>query len=105
MTILNRMNDIGFELMASFDTYLQAAEHAIANFTGEDDINTDVIELVAEMAKQAIEQANIGNFIYARALIEGASTYVQADLDELELNDWVGEMDNQLEEYGIGSFL
>jgi hypothetical protein len=105
MTIQDRMNDVGFEFDTEWATYTQATEHAIANFTGEDDIDPDVVELVAGMAKQAVEQAIIGNFIYARALVEGASAYVQTDLDELELNDWVGEVDTQLEEYGIGSFL
>ena len=105
MTIQDRMNDVAFEFVTDWETYLQATEHAIANFAGDDDIDPDVVELVAGMGKQAVEQANIHNFTYARALIEGASTYVQTDLDELELNDWVSEMDNQFEEYGIGSFL
>jgi hypothetical protein len=84
---------------------LSAAEHAIANFTGEDDVDPNVVELVAGLAKQAVEEANNGRFSYARDLVEKASTYVQTDLDELEMNDWVGEVDTQLEEYGIGNVL
>jgi hypothetical protein len=88
-----------------FQTYLDACEHAIANFTGSDDIDSDVVQLVADLARQAVAQAEQGNYSYAESLIEKASTYVQTDLDEQELVDWLGEMDTQLDEYGIGSFL
>ncbi len=91
--------------MTDFQTYLDACEHAIANFTGSDDIDPDVVEMVADLARQAVDQAEQGNYTYAENLIEKASTYVQSDLDEQELVDWVGEVDTQLDEYGIGSFL
>ena len=104
MTIQDRMNDVGFELVTDFDTYLQATEHAIANFTGDDDIDPDVIELVAGLGRQAIELADEGKFAQALMLVEKASTFVQVDLDELEMADWIGELDNQFEDYGIGSF-
>ncbi len=87
------------------ETLYEAVEHAIANFTGSDDIDEAVVELVASLAAQAVEEAVAGRYGYAQDLIEKASTYVQTDLDELELQDWVGEMDTQLEEYGIGGFL
>jgi hypothetical protein len=63
------------------------------------------VELVADFARQAVTEAKGGRYSYAENLVEKASTYVQADLDELELVDWVGEMDTQLDEYGIGGFL
>ena len=88
-----------------YQTYLDACEHAIANFTGSDDIDPDTVELVAELAVQAMRAALQNQFTYAESLIEKASTYVQVDLDEEELVDWVGEVDTQLNEYGIGSFL
>jgi DNA-binding SARP family transcriptional activator len=91
--------------MTDLTELFAAVEHAIANFTGEDDIDTDVVELVAGLVKEAVEEADAGRLSYARNLVEKASTYVQTDLDELEMNDWVGEVDTQLEEYGIGCVL
>jgi hypothetical protein len=89
----------------SLEDLYAAAEHAIANFSGEEEIDQDTIELVAGLAKQAVDEATAGNYSYARDLVEKASTYVLTDLDDLQMNDWICEVDNQLEEYGIGSFL
>ncbi len=91
--------------MTNLTDLYAAVEHAIANFSGEEEIDPDVVELVADLAKQAVDEATVGNYSYARDLVEKASTYVLTDLDELETNDWVCEVDNQLEEYGVGSFL
>jgi hypothetical protein len=98
------MNDVGFEFDTEWATYTQACEHAIANFTGDDEIDPDVIELVADLAMQAIKEAEEGHYAHALMLAEKASTFVQVDLDELEMTDWIGELDTQLEEYGLGSF-
>ena len=92
-------------IMTDLTDLFAAMEHAIANFTGEDDIDPATIELVAGLVLQAVTEANAGRLSYALNLVEKASTYVQTDLDELEMNDWVGEVDTQLEEYGIGNVL
>jgi hypothetical protein len=99
------MNDVGFVFVTDFDTYLEATEHAIANFTGTDDIDPDVVELVASLGKQAVEQAEARNYRYAIDLAEKASTFVQVDLTDLEMQDWVGELNQQFEDYSIGGFL
>ena len=91
--------------MITLTDLYSAVEHAIANFSGDEEIDSDVVELVADLATQAIDEATAGNYTYARDLAEKASIYVQADLDDLELNDWVCELDDQLEEYGLGGFL
>jgi hypothetical protein len=104
MTIQDRMNDVGFEFDTEWATYTQATEHAIANFTGDDEIDPDVVELVADLGRQAIQLADEGKYAQALMLVEKASTFVQVDLDELEMTDWIGELDTQLEEYGLGSF-
>ncbi len=98
------MNDVGFEFDTEWATYTQATEHAIANFTGDDEIDPDVVELVADLGRQAIQLADEGKYAQALMLVEKASTFVQVDLDELEMTDWIGELDTQLEEYGLGSF-
>ena len=105
MTLQERMNDVGFVFVTDFDTYLEATEHAIANFTGTDDIDPDVVELVAYLGQEAVECAKAGNYRHAIDLAEKASTFVQVDLTDLEMQDWVGELDTQYEEYGIGSFI
>lgn len=105
MTIQDRMNDVGFVFVTDWDTYLKATEKAIANFTGDDDVDPVVVELVADLGRQAVEQAEAGNFRYAVQLAEKASTFVQVDLTDLEMQDWVGELNQQFEDYSIGSFL
>jgi hypothetical protein len=82
-----------------FETYLEAAEHALANYLGTDDLNEATIELVADCARQAV--AALPNWTYFRDLLEKASTYVQVDMDELEMQDFTGELETQLEDYGI----
>ena len=85
--------------MDNFTTYLNAAEHALANFLCTDDLDQDMIELVADCMRQAI--AVVPNWSYFQSLLEKSSTYVQADLNELEMADYVGELEAQLEEYGL----
>lgn len=104
MTIQDRMNDVGFVFVTDWDTYLKATEKAIANFTGDDDVDPVVVELVADLGRQAVEQAEAGNYRYAIDLAEKASTFVQVDLTDLEMQDWVGELDAQYEEHGLGDF-
>ena len=107
MTIQDRMNDVEFELLQDddFQVYCNACEHAIANFTGDDDIDPTVVELVAQLAMLAMDEVKKGDHKRAEGLIEKAATFVQADLDEGELCDWVGEMDTQLNDYGLVGFL
>jgi hypothetical protein len=80
-----------------FDLLYQAVEHALANFTGEDDIDETIIELVAHRIDEHLERTgDVSDDVLA-----STSTYVQTDLDEETLNDYVGELEEQLEAYGI----
>ena len=87
--------------MIDLEALYEAVEQALANFTGGDEIDEDVIELVADLSRQAVEAARDEQWGYFNDLLEKSSMYVQADLDELELQDYVGELEQQLEEYGI----
>lgn len=79
--------------------YYAAAEHALANFLGTDDLDQDMIELVGDCCYQAVQQ--LPNATYFENLLEKASTYVRADMNELELQDFVGELEEQLEAYEL----
>jgi len=85
--------------MENFTTYYDAAEEALANWLGIDDINEDTVNLVANYMVQAV--AALPDWSYYQSLLEKASHYVQTDLTELELTDFVGELETQLEEYGL----
>lgn len=85
--------------MDNYTTYYDAAEHALANFLGTDDLDQDMIELVGDCARQAV--AALPNWSYFTNLLEKSSSYVQTDLDEDELRDYVGELEEQLEAYGL----
>jgi hypothetical protein len=84
--------------MANFE-YYNAAEHALANFLGTDDLDQDMIELVGDCAYEAVQK--LPNWEYFSNLLEKASTYVRTDMNELELQDFVGELEEQLEAYEL----
>jgi hypothetical protein len=79
--------------------FYNAAEHALANFLGSDDLNQDMIELVGDCMYEACQA--IPNWRYFNDILEKASTYVRADMNDLELQDFVGELEEQLEAYGL----
>jgi hypothetical protein len=85
--------------MDNYTTYYDATEHALANFLGTDDLDQEVINLVADCARQAV--AALPDWTYFTNLLEKSSTYVQTDLDEGEMRDYVGELEEQLEAYGL----
>ena len=85
--------------MENYTTYYDAAEHSLANFLGTDDIDQNIINLVADCCVQAI--AALPDWSYFNSLLEKSSTYVQCDLTELEMADYVGELEVQLEDYGL----
>jgi hypothetical protein len=85
--------------MDNYSTYYAAAEHALANFLCTDDLDEDLINLVANCCVQAI--AALPNWTYFNDLLEKSSSYVQTDLDECELIDYVGELETQLGDYGL----
>jgi len=85
--------------MDNLSTYYVAVENALANYFGVDEINEETVELVADCCIQAV--AALPNWSYYQSLLEKASTYCQTDLDELELTDFVSELETQLEEYGL----
>ena len=95
---LSRRADSRYSKNMENDFY-NAAEHALANFLGTDDIDQDVIELVGDCAYQAVQV--LPNWTYFHDLLEKASTYVRADMDELEMQDFVGELEEQLEAYDL----
>lgn len=74
-----------------------AVTDALANFTGEDNIDPNITELVAHRVAKALSAANEGNWREFTMWLESSSTYVQSDLDELALQDYVGELETQLE--------
>jgi hypothetical protein len=80
-----------------------AVETAIANFLGNDDFDERVTEVVATRVAQALDLVAEYGFIGARfdTILESTSTYVLTDLSKDELADWVGELETQLEEFGL----
>jgi hypothetical protein len=87
--------------MKNYSTYYAAAELALANFLDADvdDVDQDMINLVANCCVQAIEV--LPNWSYFNDLLEKSSTYVQCDLNEVEMSEYVGELELQLEESGL----
>ena len=85
--------------MENYTTYYDATEHALANFLGTDDIDQTIINLVADCCVQAVDV--LPDWSYFNSLLEKSSTYVQCDLNELEMADYVGELEVQLEDYGL----
>jgi hypothetical protein len=85
--------------MENYSTYYDATEHALANFLCTDDLSEDMINLVANCCVQAI--AALPNWTYFNDLLEKSSSYVRCDMDELEMADYVGELEEQLGDYGL----
>jgi len=85
--------------MDNYTTYYDVAEHSLANFLGTDDLDQDMIELVGDCARQAV--AALPNWSYFTNLLEKSASYVRCDMDELEMQDYVGELEEQLEAYGL----
>jgi hypothetical protein len=85
--------------MENYSTYYDATEHALANFLGTDELDQDMINLVANCCVEAIEV--LPNWSYFNDLLEKSSTYVQCDLNEVEMSEYVGELEMQLEESGL----
>lgn len=79
--------------------FYNAAEHALANFLGTDDIDQDVVEMVGDCAYQAVQV--LPDWNYFTSLLEKSSTYVRADMSLEELHDYVAELEEQLEAYGL----
>jgi hypothetical protein len=85
--------------MDNYTTYYDVAEAALANYYQDDDIDQNIIELVADCMRQAI--AALPNWSYFTNLLEKSASYVRCDMDELEMADYVGELEEQLEAYGL----
>jgi hypothetical protein len=85
--------------MSDFTKYFLAAEDALTNFLGDDDINQDMINLVANCCVDAV--AALPNESYFESLLEKSSTYVQTDLNESEMQNYVDELETQLVTYGL----
>jgi hypothetical protein len=79
----------------------EAVESALANYIGEDP-TADQVELVADRVMSGIKALrDDSDWSAFETMVESSSTYVQTDLDELGLADYVGEIEAQLEEFGI----
>jgi hypothetical protein len=81
----------------------EAVDEAIANFVGHDEYDEETVDVVHDQiyfnVKQYLEKKiSYGNFLL---FIEGTSTYVQADLSEDELDQYVAGMVDSLEEWGV----
>jgi hypothetical protein len=85
-------------MTVDYGVLYDAVEHALANFLCTDDLDENMIELVAHRLGEHIENIESP---YFDDILASTSTYVQADLDEVELNDYIGELSTQLEDYGL----
>jgi hypothetical protein len=85
-------------MAVDYDVLYDAVEHALANFLCTDDIDKTMIELVADRITEHWDRRDSDFF---EDVLASTSTYVCADLDEVELNDYVGEMITQLEDYEV----
>jgi hypothetical protein len=81
----------------------EAVEHALANFLGTDDLDEAMVELVAFRIDNFVKKSAKDLTLCARFddMLAGTSTYVQTDLDELAMNDYIGELVEQLENYDV----
>jgi hypothetical protein len=62
-------------------------------------LEQDVVNLVADCCQQAVEV--LPDWDYFNDLLEKSSTYVRCDMGELEMQDYVGELEAQLGDYGL----
>jgi hypothetical protein len=85
--------------MDNYTTYSAAAEAALANYYQDDDIDQNIIELVADCMRQAI--AALPNRTYYYNLLEKASTYVEVDMDDDTMQDFTDELEAQMENWGL----
>jgi hypothetical protein len=85
--------------MSDYTDYYNAAESALVNYLGTDDIGQDMINLVANCCVDAV--AALPNESYFESLLEKSATYVYADMSVLELQNYVDELETQLVTYGL----
>jgi hypothetical protein len=95
-------NETEMTQTATAPDYLElcaAVEHGLANFLGtDDDIDTDVIDLVAN---RIIEHWDCRGTYMFEQFVESTSTYVQADLSEDELETYVECIIDQIDIYEV----
>ena len=89
--------------LTDYRTLCSAVEHALANFYGSDDFDQDIIELVAMRIDEHVSKMGDNPVLngYFDDILASTSTFVQADMSEDELNSYVTELVDQLEEYGV----
>jgi len=89
--------------MAAYETLCSAVEHSLGNFLGTDDFDQEIIELVAMRIDEHLQKMADNPVLngYFDDMLASTSTFVQSDMDEDTLNDYVGELVEQLEEYGV----
>jgi len=81
-----------------------ACDDAIANFLGSDDYDRAMVDVVAGRVTEGLEKLlDVDNYfteIDFETLIESASTYVQTDLEPVELACWCSFVEDSLEIWG-----
>ena len=84
-------------------TLYDAVEHALANVIGTDDIETEVVQCVADRVAYLLEDCDEENLedelIQTSELLN--EQFEVDNWDEVDLNDYVCELVTQLEEYGL----
>ena len=89
--------------MAAYETLCSAVEHSLGNFLGTDDFDQEIIELVAMRIDEHLQKMLDNPVLngYFDDVLASTSTFVQADMSEDELDSYVAELVDQLEEYGV----
>jgi hypothetical protein len=81
----------------------EAVDEAIANFVGNDEYDEETVDVVHDQIHFNVKQYLDEKISYGDLLlfIEATTTYVQADLSEDELDQYVAGMVDSLEEWGV----
>jgi hypothetical protein len=81
----------------------EAVDEAIANFVGHDEYDEETVDVVQDQIYFNVKQYLDEKISYGDLLlfIEATTTYVQADLSEDELDQYVAGMVDSLEEWGV----
>jgi hypothetical protein len=81
----------------------KAVDEAIANFVGHDEYDEETVDVVHDQIHFKVKQYLDEKISYGDLLlfIEATTTYVQVDLSEDELDQYVAGMVDSLEEWGV----
>ena len=82
-----------------YGIYFDCAENALANYLGTDDLDQNMVELVTDCMRSAVEA--LPNWSYFTNILEKSSSYVQCDLDEDDLLQYTACLEDMMEEFGL----